>query len=89
MLHPQDFEKPTKHPFDMLRGYRNACQKESLLAWMLSQCVEAGEWIAIPCQYQHDDLVKDEILIPTEQECCYRLSKKAKGLLYSVYGKED
>lgn len=88
MLEPQDFKNSDLHPYGMLKGYSNASEKESLLAWMLSQCIKAGDWVAIPCKYSHDALVSDGLLLETEQARCYRLSEKAKGYLYAFYSKE-
>jgi hypothetical protein len=84
---PQEFTKPDNHPFGMLQGFANASQKESLLAWMLSQCIEAGDWIDIPCKHDHSAMVAEGLLEQTGERI-YRLTKKSKGLLYAHYGKE-
>lgn len=84
----QLFERPENHPFGMLEGFRfsHTSELESTLAWMLIQCIEAGEWIAIPTKYEYFDLVDAGLL--EGDRAGYRSTKRAKGLLYAHYGKE-
>ena len=87
MLTPRDFNKPTAHPFGMCQGYRDANEKEQTLAWMLIQCIEAGNWIEIKTQGSHDSMVNDGLVVHS-RENHYLLSQLAKDLLYGYYGKE-
>ena len=88
MLTANDFGPVTQHPYGMLEGYQNASEKESTLAFILSEALKAGDLnTAVNTTHNHPDMVGYGLLIEvSERE--YRLSKKAIGLLYSVYGKE-
>lgn len=81
------FTAPTVHPFGLLRSYDNASEKESTLAYILIECIKAGAFVSVPTIHDHTDMVKDGLLI-AEDGKRYRLTTKAIGLLYSVYGKE-
>lgn len=85
MLTVDDFVPVTKHPFGMLEGYQNASEKESTLAFILSKVLEAGDLNAVvKTNSNHPDMVGCGLLIEV-REGEYRLSKKAVGLLYSVW----
>ena len=58
-----DFNEPTEHPYQMLEAYQNASQKESVLAYILSECIKEGD-IAAPVQtvYSHPTMVSDGLL---------------------------
>jgi len=81
-----DFNKPDKHPYGMLGAFDNASEKENVLAFILTQCIEAGKWIPFKMKYRHDSMVTDGLLEKIEDKT-YELTTKAKGLLYSFYGK--
>jgi hypothetical protein len=88
MLTIYDFNKPEKHPHGMLAGYTHAYEKERNLAVILRKCIEAGDLnAAIATQHDHPTMVSDGLLTRVAERM-YRLTTKAKGLLYSVYGKE-
>lgn len=78
--------RPEKHPFDMLRGYTNASEKEQVLTWILQQCIDAGEWIAVKTTHSHFTMV-DDGLLTLVGERMYALTEKAKGLLYVHFHK--
>lgn len=82
------FEVPTKHPCGMLEGFHleHTYQSESLLAWMLNKCIEAGDFISVRTKFRHPGLVKAGLL--EEDGDGYKLTRKAKGLLWAWYGKE-
>ncbi len=82
------FSKPEKHPFGMLRDYDDASQKEGNLMFMLSECIEAGGFGAVETRCSHPAMVRDGLLEEVE-DGKYRLTVKAIGLLYSVYGKKS
>jgi len=82
-----DFEKPTKHPYSMLRGYENAHEKESILAYMLNKSIEQGSFKPLNFKYKHPTMVSDGLL-KEQGEKMYQLTKKSLGLLYSIYGKD-
>ena len=83
-----DFNCPTKHPYNMCSGYANAYEKESLLVYILMQCIGAGSITAvIETKYHHDTMVKDGLLEQIGEDRKYRLTPKSIGLLYSFYGK--
>ena len=86
MLEPKDFNKPTAHPFGMCRSYHNACEKEQTLAWMLTDCIEADDWIEIEAQDSHDSMVSDGLVVQSKENH-YSLTQLSKGLLYGHYGK--
>lgn len=79
-----DFVKPTEHPFNMLRGYENAYQKESVLAFVLSKCIDAHDFAAVETKHEHPTMVEDGLL-ERVGERKYKLTKKSIGLLYSHY----
>jgi hypothetical protein len=85
------FSAPDKHPYELLERYTNANQKEGNLVYFLIESIKAGEWVAVTTKYDQSEMVKDGLLIDcgkTEYEFVYRLTTKAKRLLYSVYGKD-
>lgn len=90
MLTIADFNKPKEHPFNMLDGYKHACEKEQTLRWLLNKCIEASDLdAAIETKHNHPTMVSDGLLetvgaIPLR----YKLTRKAKGLLYAWYGNE-
>jgi hypothetical protein len=89
MLTANDFGPVTQHPYGMLEGHLNAFEKECTLAFILSEALEAGDLNAVvKTSPNHPDMVSCGLLIEV-REREYRLSKKAIGLLYSVYGKEE
>jgi len=89
MLTVDDFGPITKHPFNMLEGYQNASEKENTLAFILSKALEIGSLNAVvKTNSNYPDMVGCGLLIEV-REGEYRLSRKAIGLLYSVYGKEN
>lgn len=79
-----DFTEPKSHPFGMLSGYEHASEKESVLAFMLSKCVEAGDFVAVTTTHSHPTMVSDGLLEEAGDHQ-YKLTKKAIGLLYSQY----
>lgn len=83
-----DFEYPEQHPYGMLYGYQNASQKESVLAIILRQCIEAGEFVAVETTHSHPAMVEDGLLEEVADRK-YKLTTRAIGLLYSVYGKGE
>ena len=85
-MNTTNFNKPEKHPCGMLSGYRNASEKEGLLCFILSECTDAGEFKEVKTKYSHKSMVQDGLLEEVREKT-YKLTKKSKGLLYSVYGK--
>lgn len=90
MLKIEDFQEPKIHPYEMLRGYNNASEKESLLAFILGENIKSSKFEPVKTKYSHPTMVEDGLLIDnsTDTEHKYSLTKKSIGLLYSVYGKE-
>jgi len=83
----EDFETPTNHPFGMLNGFDHASEKESMLVYILAQCIKANDLNAtIEFMRDQSEMVNDGLLVQ-QGEHEYRLTKKSLGLLYSVYGK--
>lgn len=82
-----DFQMPNGHPFGMLDGLTNACEKEAVLTMILSRCIDAGGFIPIKTKFSHPAMVSDGLLSETPEG--YLLTKKAKGLLYAHFGKEE
>jgi hypothetical protein len=80
-----DFNKPDRHPFGMMQGYKQAAEKEQILTWLLNQCVDAGEWVTIGGEC--DALVADGFLTD-HGDNIYCLTNKAKGYLYAYFGKD-
>ncbi len=82
------FERPKVRPWNMLSGTNDCGSKEDLLGQILIKCVEASEWIAIDIAPENlpKGIVKDDLLVEVEPGR-YMLTKKAVGLLYSIYGK--
>lgn len=81
----KSFVKPEEHPGGICRGYDNAYEKESVLAFILSQCVEAGGFGPVETKYAHPTMVSDGLLEEVSERR-YKLTKKSIGLLYGVYG---
>lgn len=90
MLQPSDFEAPTQHPFGMLNGMglKNTHENEAFLASLLMICQKRGSWSSINTQHTHPALVTANLLEETGN-FQYRLTRKAKGLLYAYYGKDE
>lgn len=86
MQHTDFKQGELEHPYGMLQGYTNASEKETILALLLEYCTSVGDLNASKkFTYFHPTMVEDGLLEETgEKE--YRLTKKALGLLYSVYG---
>ena len=80
-----DFNKPDAHPWGMLEAFTNASQKERMLVFILTKCIEAGDWIPVASKFEHDSMVSDGLLEQVEEKT-YSLTVKAKGLLYAFYG---
>lgn len=85
MLNVNSFNSPKEHPFGMLRGYDYAREKEEMLVWILRQCVDAGDWIAVCTAHRHPTMVTDGLL--NQYGDRYSLTEKSKGLLYVHYHK--
>ena len=83
-----DFNPVTKHPFGTLQGYRNACEKESVLAFILRECQRQKKFDVVWTNHNHPTMVSDGLLEKVEDKK-YKLTTKAIGLLYSVYGKDE
>lgn len=82
------FNEPTEHPFEMLDGYKHAMEKESVMRIILEKCFEAANLDeAVTTKHSHPTMV-DDGLLERVGERQYRLTRKGKGLLYTVYGKE-
>jgi len=84
-----DFKKPDRHPYGMLDGQvTNACENETLLTWLLTQSLTAGEFGPIRCRYRHPGLVAKGYLVEHGEPgktCDYSLSNKSLGLLYGYF----
>lgn len=78
MLDVNSFDSPEKHPFGMLRGYDHAMEKEQTLVWILQQCIDAGDWMAVRTMHRHPTMVTDGLLHQYGER--YSLTEKAKGL---------
>lgn len=83
-----DFEVPKEHPYGMLEDFHleHTYEAESLLVWILKQCIEAGEFTSIRTKLRHPRLV--EVGLLAEAKDGYWLTRKAIGLLWAYYGKE-
>ncbi|MGG6263164.1 hypothetical protein ACQ4M3_07780 [Leptolyngbya sp. AN03gr2] len=91
-MKPSDFNRPTSHPWGMLTtlNLNNVSETEAFLAGLLIKCIEAGDWIALETQTNEDHLCTAGLLTKVEgKEKTYFLTRKAKGLLYVHYGKEE
>jgi len=88
-MKPQDFNARKQHPFGMLAGLglSHTSECESMLAWLLTKCIERNSWDAVTTTHRHPNLVQAG-LVEEVSEKQYKLTTKAKGLLYSHYGKE-
>jgi hypothetical protein len=81
------FQMPTRDPFGMLSGYKDAAIKENVLRWFLGKCVQCGDFVSIACREDYSELVKDGLL-QEKVRGEYRLTSKAISLLYPFYKKE-
>jgi len=82
------FNEPTEHPWQMLEGYKRAVEKETVMRIVLAGCFEAGSLDeAVTTRCSHPTMV-DDGLLERIGEKQYKLTRKGKGLLYMVYGKE-
>lgn len=89
MLTIKDFKKPSRHPFGMCRGMNQASEKESFMCWFLRQCIKAGNINAEVKTRNDEDYMSGEHLGMLEKVSTktYKLTIKAKGLLYAHFGK--
>jgi hypothetical protein len=85
-MKPSDFNKPTSHPYGMLAGYKDAHEQEDYLASMLYDCIEFGDWIVFPSSRIHSQLPANGLMERFGYDG-WKLTKKAIGLLYTIYGK--
>ena len=69
-----NFEKPTQHPYGMLSGYQRANEKESVLAFILSECINAGTFTAVKTRYAHPSMVADGLLREEGERRLYSLT---------------
>ena len=85
-----DFNPPDRDPIGMLDGkVVNASEKETILTLLLAHCIQEKNLDAsFEFMYQHPSMVNDGLLIH-EGGTNYRLTKKAKGLLYGYFGKGE
>lgn len=85
----QDFNSPKQHPFGMLAGLdlSHTSECEAMLAWLLAKCIEQNSWDAVTTTHNHPKMVSAGLLEKVDEKQ-YTLTTKAKGLLYSHYGKE-
>lgn len=84
------FRKPTDHPWGMLPNMRHGFEAEQTLVYVFNRCIEAGKWINVACRQTHPGLVDAGLLSEPEETpdaYLYRLTEKAKGLLYGYYGR--
>lgn len=82
------FNEPTEHPWQMLEGYKHATEKETVMHIVLKGCFEAGNLDEpVTTKHSHPTMV-DDGLLERVGEKRYKLTRKGKGLLYTVYGKE-
>jgi hypothetical protein len=90
-MKPSHLKTPKQQPWGMLDGFglQHTLENEQFLCWILVQCQEAGEWIVVKTPQSHPDLVEKGILEEVGDPFHYRLTTKAKGLLYIQYGKEN
>jgi len=84
MLTIGDYKEPTSHPFGMLSNY----EEESFMAWFLSKCIEEGDLDAsIKTVVNEDHMCSPSIgMLLKVSSQTYKLTTKAKGLLYAHYG---
>lgn len=87
MLSIEDYKKPDSHPFGMMKGERHASEKESFMAYCLSQCLEAGNIDAEFKTVANEDGMAKIGMLKKVGDKTYRLTRKAKGLLFAHYGK--
>ena len=87
MLTIKDYKKPDSHPFGMLRGEQHASEKESFMAWCLSQCIKSNNLDAEFETVANEDVMVTIDMLEKVADKTYRLTRKAKGLLYAHYGK--
>jgi len=87
MLMISDYEKPSSHPYGMLRGERHACEREAFMAWCLSQCIAANNINAEFETADNEDGMVEIDMLRKIKDKTYQLTRKAKGLLFAHYGK--
>ena len=80
------FTKPEDRPWKMLVGYGDSGEKEDTLGRALITCVNAHAWIPVTIANCPRGMIEDGLLVKTGPDT-YMITKKAAGLLYSVYGK--
>jgi len=84
MLTTADFNPVDHHPYGLLDGYEHAYEKEGVLALLLSAALTAGNLRApYKTLFSHPELVRDGLLVSTE-DGGYCLTTKAIDLLYYV-----
>ena len=82
-----DFVKPEAHPYGLLEGYRQAFEKENVLAIALKKCIELNAINAtFETIHNHPTMVNDGLLTKVSDRR-YCLTRKSIGLLFSRYGK--
>jgi len=87
LLTIEDFTKPTSHPFGMMRGERQAIEKEGFMAYFLGQCIKAGDIDAQIQTVSNKDYMEGLGYLEKVKKQTYRLTQKSKDLLYVHYGK--
>lgn len=90
MLTIEDFVKPEDHPVEMLSDIPHAHEKESFLQWFLAECIKADDIDAeIDTTCNEDYMDVDYGLLTKVGKQKYKLTRKAKALLYIYYGTGD
>lgn len=89
MLTIEDFTKPTSHPLGMLEQMhlQHTSETEGFMAWFLGQCIDANDLDAeIKTRNCEDHMTVLDLLEKVGKKT-YKLTRKAKGLLYVHYAK--
>lgn len=90
MLTIEDFKKPTSHPFGMLAEMhlQHTSETEGFMAWFLAQCIDAKDIDAEIKTRNCEDHMTGLQLLKKVSKKTYKLTTKAKGLLFAHYGKD-
>jgi len=88
-MYINQFTKPERHPFGMLDGFglKHTSQDENHLAFILTECIEAGEFKPIKRKYSLESLVDIGMLRKVADG--HILTRMGKGYLYAYYGVDD
>lgn len=85
----EDYTEPQEHPYKMLEDCSQAFEKEKMLVFMITKCIEANDIDhVVETKFNHPTMVTDGLMEVCGDAYHYKLTEKSKKLLFKYYGKK-